>query len=99
MFEADPINRLAAEFDPQAPKFCSVPVVDGSGEFVQRLLDRITSVHGGYSATTLSGLTHKAGSPLARTRERNPLALYTGILNDLIRSHLADSTQRSSQVR
>ena len=89
-FGADPIKRLATEFDPHAPDFYSAPEVDSSDSFVRSLLARVWKVYGRRSAAVLSGLTHQEGSPWTLTRKRNPGLLYAGIPNDLMRRHFEE---------
>ena len=85
---ASPIERRAVDFDWETMTFTE-PRVDPADRFVNRLLDRVWTVYGNYTAAQLSNLTHERNSPWSVTRECNPGVRRAGIPNDVIRGHFA----------
>lgn len=94
-FGADPINRLAADFNHLTHAYDIVPQVHSSDTFVLELLDRVWEVYGVMSAGQLSALTHRTGSPWTATRNEHPGIRRVDIPNRLIQQYFANKVKEN----
>ena len=87
MFGANPITRLARQYNAITGTLTFVPPVNESDGFAYDLLERVWEVYGKFTAARLIELTHAADSPWTKARKRNPEGVRVVIRNDWIRSH------------
>lgn len=94
-FLADPIDGLAVR---SSLRRTIAPTVDPEDDFVSRLLNKVWSSYGQFSAASLSAMTHEADSPWSVVKRQNRGARRVEIPNSLIAQYFQRKAQENREA-